>query len=58
MYSKEIEEYLKVRNHLLTIKEYCDIVKFSPQIDHVKYDGNNFHVWTTDNYEFVLKIKL
>lgn len=57
MYSKEIEEYIKIKNNLLTIKEYTDIVKYSPQIDHVKYDGENFNMWTTDNYKFTFKIK-
>ena len=55
MYSKEIEELLKIRNNLIYVKEYVEICN-SPQVDHVKYDNGLFHLWTTDNYKFVLKI--
>ena len=56
MYSWEIEKLLELRNYLVSMKEYEQIVK-SPQIDHVLYKGQSFHIWTTDGYKFVLKIK-
>lgn len=55
MYSKEIEELLKLRNNLVSIKEYIEISN-SPQVDHVKFDNGLFYLWTTDNYKFVLKV--
>lgn len=56
MYSYEIEKLLKLRENLVSIKEYLTITD-SPQIDHVKYDNGLFYLWTTDNYRFVLKIR-
>ena len=56
MYSYEIEKLLKLRENLVSIKEYLAITD-SPQIDHVKYDNGLFYLWTTDNYRFVLKIR-
>ena len=56
MYSHEIEELLKIRNNLVSIKEYLKIIE-STQIDHIKYDNGLFYLWTKDNYKFILKIK-
>lgn len=56
MYSHEIEQLLKLKNNLVTIKEYLKITE-SSQIDHIKYDNGLFYLWTTDNYKFVLKIR-
>lgn len=56
MYSHEIEECIKIRNNLVSIKEYLKITE-STQIDHIKYDNGLFYLWTTDNYRFILKIK-
>lgn len=56
MYSHEIQELLKIRNNLVSIKEYLKIIN-SPQIDHIKYDNGLFYLWTNDNYKFILKIK-
>lgn len=56
MYSYEIERLLKSRNYLISIQEYLTITD-SPQIDHIKYDGEKFNMWTTDNYIFTFKIK-
>ena len=39
MYSHEIEEYLKIRDYLLTAKEYIKILQESPQIDHIICDN-------------------
>ena len=56
MYSHEIEKLLKLRNNLVTLKEYIQIIS-SPQIDHILYKDDMFYIWTTDNYSFKLKIK-
>lgn len=56
MYSYEIENLLKLKNYLVSIQEYLDIVK-SPQIDHIKYENDAFNIWTNDNYNFILKIR-
>ena len=55
MYSHEIKELLKLKKNIVSIKEYMDIVS-SPQIDHIKYDNGMFNIWTTDGYEFKLKL--
>jgi hypothetical protein len=55
MYSYEIEKLLKLRQNLLSIQEYLEITK-SPQIDHIKYEDNEFKIWTNDGYTFKLKI--
>lgn len=57
MYSYEIEKLLELRDNLVSIKEYIEIIK-SPQVDHIVYKGQLFHIYTTDGYRFVLKIKL
>lgn len=56
MFSYEIEQLLKLRNYLVSIEEYNQIISSSSQIDHVKYEDNVFKVWTTDNYTFTFKI--
>lgn len=56
MYSHEIQELLKLRNNLVSIKEYLEIIK-SPQIKQIKFDNEQFYLWTDDNYKFTLKIK-
>lgn len=56
MYSYEIENLLKLKNYLVSVQEYLEIVK-SPQIDHIKYENDMFHLWTNDEYKFTLKIR-
>lgn len=56
MYSYEIEKLLELKNNLVGIKEYLQIIK-SPQIDHVLYKGQQFHIYTTDGYKFKLQIR-
>ena len=56
MYSNEIEKLLKLRQNLVSIQEYLEIVK-SSQIDHVKYENDMFYLWTNDGYTFTLKIR-
>ena len=57
MYSYEIQKLLELRNYYVSVKEYEQIIK-SPQVNYVKYTGQLFHISTSDNYQFVLKIKL
>ena len=56
MYSHEIEQLLKLKNNLVTIQEYLKITD-SSQVNHVKYENNEFICWTTDNYYFKFKVK-
>ena len=56
MYSYEIEQLLKLKDNLVTIKEYLKITE-SPQVNHIKYENDEFICWTTDNYKFVLKVE-
>lgn len=55
MYSHEIKELLKMKKNIVSIKDYINIVN-SPQIDHIKYIDGMFNIWTTDGYEFKLKL--
>lgn len=57
MYSYEIEQLMQLKNFLIDIKDYCEIVKTSPQIDHIIYKDNNFEMYTNDYYKFKFKIK-
>lgn len=57
MYSHEIENLLKMRNYLLTAKEYIKILSNSPQINHVVYKEDKITLWTEDGYKFVLRIR-
>lgn len=57
MYSWEIEKLIELRNQLISIQEYVEIIKTSPQIDHVLYQDEHFNLFTTDNYHFKFKIK-
>lgn len=57
MYSWEIKQLIELKNSVITIQDYCEIVRTSPQIDHVLYKDECFNLFTTDNYHFKLKIK-
>lgn len=61
MYSYEIDRLLKIKNYLLSVKEYQSIsdIKSNPQINHIKYDCYNdtFEINTKDNYNFKFKVK-
>ena len=58
MYSYEIENLLRIRNYLISNKEYFNILNTSPQIRGVEYKPfeNNFYMWTYDNYNFRFKV--
>lgn len=59
MYSHEIQKWLELRNYLLTVKEYFNICKTSPQIREVSYNSfeDTFNIITDDNYNFKFKVK-
>lgn len=61
MYSYEIKQLLELKNYLLDRKEANKIlnVKDNPQINHIKYNqnGNDFEMWTSDDYYFKFKVK-
>ena len=57
MYSYEIEQLMQLKNYLISIKDYCEIVATSPQIDHILYNQDHFEIYTNDYYKFKFKIK-
>lgn len=59
MYSHEIKQLLELKNYLLDRQETNKVlnVKDSPQINHIKYENDEFEMWTSDNYYFKFKIK-
>ena len=58
MYSWEIEQLLKLKDYLISNKEYFEICDTSPQIKGIEYNPfeNNFYMWTDDNYNFRFKV--
>lgn len=54
MYSWEIEQLLKLKNYLISNREYFKLFDTSPQICGVEYkpDEKVFYMWTDDNYTF------
>lgn len=57
MYSHEIEQLIEFKKFIIDLKDYIEIVSTSPQIDHILYKNQNFHMFTTDDYHFKFKIK-
>lgn len=59
MYSWEIQQLLKAKNYLITVKDYIRICDESPQINWVKYDNFNekFIITTDDKYKFEFKVR-
>ena len=51
-----LEELIKLRNYLISVKEYLKIVE-SPQVNHVKYENDEFTCWTSDNYVFKFRLQ-
>lgn len=52
MYSREIDNILKLNNYNIASDTYINISSTSPQITHVKYDpySQYFEIWTNDDY--------
>lgn len=57
MYSYEIKQLLELKNNLLELKEYIEVIRTSPQIEHIKYEDEHFILDTTDNFRFKIKLK-
>ena len=56
MYSYEIEQLLELKNFIIDIKDYCEIVATSPQIDHILFKDNN-NSWVclyNGNYNIII----
>lgn len=56
MYSYEIKQLLEAKQYLISIQDYIEIIR-SPQVDHVEYKNQQFHIWTNDGYQFKLQIR-
>ena len=57
MYSWEIQELVELKNYIITIQDYINIIQTSPLVDHVLYNQDHFEMFTEDNYKFKFKIK-
>lgn len=57
MYTSEIKELVKLRNNLLEVREYIDIIDNSPQIDHIIYEQEYFNIFSNDGLDIKIKIK-
>lgn len=59
MYTYEIDNLMKIKNYLISAREYLQICNTSPQIREVKYDPyqNNFMIETDENYKVYFKVK-
>ena len=59
MFSWEIDELIKYRNYLITIQDYINICKTSPQIYLYEYNGieDKYHFKTKDKYEWYFKVR-
>ena len=56
MYSHEIQELLRLKNNLITVRDYLRIIE-SPQINNIKFDNEKFYIYTNDGYNFAFKVK-
>ena len=57
MYSKEIQELINLRQQVITLQDYINIIQTSPQVDHILYNQDHFEMYTDDYYKFKFKIK-
>lgn len=57
MYSHEIEQLLKIKQNIISVSEYLEILSTSPQINHIKYDNGGYQINTDDNYKFKIYVK-
>lgn len=60
MHSQEIKKLLEVKEHLLEVEEYINILQTSPQIYYHNYNKESevFELKTDDNYDFKFKVKM
>lgn len=57
MYSWEIDRLLKIKQNVISIGEYFEILSTSPQINHVKYENDYYTIETDDKYKFKVYVK-
>lgn len=57
MYSHEIEQLLKIKQNIISVSEYLEILSTSPQINYIKYDNGGYQINTDDNYKFKVYVK-
>jgi hypothetical protein len=57
MYSQEIQELINLKQQVITIQDYINIIQTSPQVDHILYNNDHFEMFTDDGYGFKFKIK-
>lgn len=57
MYSQEIQELINLKQQVITLNDYINIIQTSPQVDHILYNQDHFEMFTEDNYKFKFKIK-
>lgn len=55
MYSKEIDEVLRRNNYTIDVDTYFKICN-SPQVDHIKYEYDQFHAYTNDGYNWIFHV--
>lgn len=56
MYTWEIDDLERARGNILSVQEYIQVCR-SPQVDHVKRDGERVQIWTKDGGFWEIEIK-
>lgn len=58
MYTWEIDDLVRSRGNILSVQEYIQVCR-SPQVDHVKRDGDGdrVQIWTKDGGFWEIEIK-
>ena len=56
MYTWEIDDLVRARGNILPVQEYIQVCR-SPQVDHVKRDGDRVKIWTRDGGFWEIEIK-
>ena len=56
MYTWEIDDLVRARGNILSVQEYIQVFR-SPQVDHVKRDGDRVQIWTKDGGFWEIEIK-
>lgn len=56
MYSHEIKKLLETKNYLITVQDYIKISE-SSQVNHIKFENEEFTCWTSDNYVFKFRLQ-
>lgn len=58
VYSEEITELLKDKNYIIDSKTYIDIIRSSPQVNHIVYKpfGDYYEMWDSDGMYWKYKV--